>query len=729
MAPQTGISENSRRIARNTVLLYCRMFVLMLVGLFTSRVVLRSLGVSDYGVYNAVGDVVMGFTFITASLSAAISRYMAHGLGTGDEGAQRRIFSTAVIIQIATSVLLVLLVETAGLHLLRSSLNIPAGRESAAFWVLQCSLGALVLNLLSVPFNACIIAHEKMGAFAAISLVEGGLKLAVALLLAASPYDRLKTYAFLMLAVALVVRLCYGIYCTRKFAESRGKVVFDASLLREMAGFAGWNFFGSSAWVLNTRGVNLVVNVFFGVALNAARGVAAQVEGIVKQFATNLLTAFNPQIVKTWASGNREYCFELVRKGAKYTFWIILLLSIPLWIWTPQLLGLWLVDVPEHSVLFVRLTLLCLLVDMTGNTLVTLVQATGEVRRYYLVTGLVSYLCLPAVWVAFKLGAPAFWAYICFIAVYLAVFFVKLALVHSQTGFPVGRFLRGLFTVTPGEMEFLLRKTGRFLPDRLYLKARYRVVFGRRLNLRHPRRYTEQLQWLKLRDRNPLWHTLADKVAVKERVARAIGAEYVVPTLGVWNCAADIDWDSLPEQFVLKCSHDSGSTVVCRSKAGFDFSGASRSLDAALGRDFSRQDRQWAYKGIRGRILAEEWLGEDPADYKFFCFDGRPEYMFIATERGSRGETKFDFFDMEGRHLDLRNGHPCAAAVPALPRGFETMKKLAATLSEGMRHVRVDFYEIEGKIYFGEYTFYHWGGFVPFDPDSADYDFGKFLKI
>ena len=729
MANRKEISENSRRIAKNTVLLYFRMLVLMLVGLFTSRVVLDALGVEDYGVYNAVGDVVMGFTFITSSLSAAISRYMAHGLGVGDEGTQRRIFSTAVVIQLATAVLLAVLVETVGLRLLHNTLNIPEGRESAAFWVLQCSLGALVVNLLSVPFNACIIAHERMGAFAAISLVEGGLKLAVALLLAASPFDRLKAYAVLMFAVALVVRLCYGAYCGRHFRESRGSIEFDASLLKEMAGFAGWNFFGSSAWVLNTRGVNLVVNVFFGVALNAARGVAAQVEGMVKQFATNLLTAFNPQIVKNWASGDKEYCFELVRKGAKYTFWIILLLSAFIWALTPQLLGLWLVEVPQNSVLFVRLTLICLLVDMSGNTLVTLVQATGKVRRYYIVTGLVSYLCLPAVWVAFKLGAPASWAYVCFIAVYLVVFFLKLALVHSQTGFPVGRFLRGFFTVTHGEEEFLFSKIGRFLPDKLYLEWKYRLTFGRKLNLRSPGRYTEQLQWLKLRDRNPFWHTLADKAAVKSNVADIIGPEYVVRTLGVWECAADIDWDSLPDKFVLKCTHDSGSTIVCRDKASFDIVGASHRLDAALSRDFYRRDREWAYKGVPRRIIAEEWLGDDPADYKFFCFDGRPEFMFIATERAAQEETKFDFFDMEGRHLSVVNGHPCAAVAPALPQNFERMKQLAADLSKGMKHVRIDFYEVEGRIYFGEYTFYHWGGFVPFEPDSADFEFGRYMKI
>ena len=434
------------------------MFVLMVIGLFTSRLVLKALGVDDYGVYNAVGDVVIGFTFLTAALSAAIVRYMAAGLGEGNPERQKKIFSASILIQAAFSILLIILVFTVGMWFLHNKMQIPDGRMGTAELVLVFSLGVLLMNLMSVPYNATILAHERMGVFAVISIVEGVLKLTVALLLFFCFTDKLEAYAVMMFLAAVIVRLSYCYYCRHSFEEARGLVSFDKSLVKEMAGFAGWSFFGSSANIINTRVVNLVVNVFFGVAVNAARGVASQVEGIFKNFVSNFLTALNPQITKSWTSGDKEYCFELVRKGAKYTFWILLLMFIPVAIWTEPLLKLWLGTVPENAALFTRLVLLCLMVDMVSNTLVTLVQATGKVKKYYLLTGLTSYLCLPLVWLAFKLGAGPAWAYLCFISVYLIVYALKLIVVYRQTGFPVGRYFRGFFTITPGEIALIKSK-------------------------------------------------------------------------------------------------------------------------------------------------------------------------------------------------------------------------------------------------------------------------------
>ena len=451
----TDISHTSKRVARNTMLLYVRMFVLMCIGLFTSRIVLKALGIDDFGIYNAVGDVVVGFTFITSALSAAIVRYMSAGLGEGNPEKQKKIFSASIIIQLALSVLIVILVATVGSWLLHHKMQIPEGRMGAAEAVLVFSTAVLVLNLMSVPYNATIIAHERMGVFAVISIVEGLLKLSVALLLLYGFKDNLVAYSVMMAATALIVRMSYGIYCRNSFEEARGMSSFDKPLIREMMGFAGWNFFGSSAFIINTRFVNILVNAFFGVAMNAARGVAAQVEGLLKNFATNFLTALNPQITKSWASGDKEYCFELVRKGSKYTFWMLLLMFIPIAIWAESLLRLWLGNVPEHAPLFTRLVLLCLMVDMVPNTLVTLVQATGDVKRYYLITGTSSLLCLPLTWLAFRNGTGAEWAYICFIAVYLSVFAEKLIIVHRQTGFPVRRYFRSFFTITAGEISYM----------------------------------------------------------------------------------------------------------------------------------------------------------------------------------------------------------------------------------------------------------------------------------
>lgn len=276
---------------------------------------------------------------------------------------------------------------------------------------------------------------------------------------------------------------------------------------------------------------------------------------------------------------------------------------------------------------------------------------------------------------------------------------------------------------------WFLDKFGEKIPDGLYLRWKYRLLMGRKLHLKHPRTFTEKLQWMKLNDRDPRYTTLADKHAVKHFVAERIGPEHIVPTLGVWRSPAEIDYDSLPDQFVLKCNHDSGSTVICRGKGEFDREAAAAKLAAALSKNYAPKEREWAYRDIRPVIIAEKFMGNDIADYKFFCFNGRPEFMFIATDRYAEGEeTKFDFFDMDFLHLDVRNGHPNAETAPSKPEMWEEMKALAAKLAEGLKQVRIDLYQIDGRIYFGEYTFYHWGGFVPFEPEGWDEKFGRMYE-
>ncbi len=763
-------------MARNAIFLYLRMFLLMLIGLFTSRVVLRELGVDDYGIWNAVGGAVSVFTFVTASVSSAISRFLAFEIGRSDMDRLKRVFATGLTVQILLTLLLVVLVESAGMWFLNNYMVIPEGRIAAARTVLHCSLGVLAINMLSVPYNASIIAHERMSAFAYISIGEAALKLLIAMLLSLSVFDKLETFALLMLLVALLVRMAYGFYCRRHFAECHSRPSLDCPLLKEMLGFAGWSFLGSGTNVLNIQGAGLIVNLFFGVAANAARGVAAQVEGMVKQFAFNFLTALNPQITKSWAAGNRDYCFSIVTKGVKYSYLAVLVFLVPIMFEAETLLGLWLGNVPEGAACFVRLTMLVLLVDVSGNALLTLQLATGKVARYYMVTGLVSLLCLPGAWLAFSLGGAAHWAYISALAVYIVVFALRLVFASRATGFPVWDFLRNMVSrllllsvlslvlpalaymlmpdgvlrlilvcllawpsiavlaivlvLTDGEREFLLRKFGRYLPDGLFLRFRYRLIFGRKANLRHPQRYTEKLQWQKLYDHNPLYHTLVDKAEVKTYVAAAIGEKHVIPTIGVWDSPDEIPWDDLPRSFVLKCTHDSGSTIVCRDISRFDREAACRKLRAACSANYYRKTREWAYKGVRPRIIAEECVEGPVNDYKFFCFNGKPELMFVATDRFSvEEETKFDFFDMEYRHLDIRNGHPNAAAVPERPASFEEMKELAARLSAGMPQVRVDFYQAGDRVLFGEFTFYHWGGFVPFEPDEADIQIGELFDL
>lgn len=271
-------------------------------------------------------------------------------------------------------------------------------------------------------------------------------------------------------------------------------------------------------------------------------------------------------------------------------------------------------------------------------------------------------------------------------------------------------------------------------PDEKFVKRKFKAIFGYELNLNQPRTFNEKLQWLKLHDRNPLYTTMVDKYAVKQWVAEKIGAQYIIPTLGVWNSFDEIDFDKLPEQFVLKTTHDSGGVVICRDKKTFDKEAARQKLGKSLKRDYYLTNREWPYKNVPRKIIAEEYMVDNATqelrDYKFFCFDGEPKMLFIATDRQNpQEETKFDFYDIDFNHLPFTNGHPNSGKNIDKPRLFEEMKKLAAVLSKHIPHVRVDFYEINGRIYFGEMTFFHWSGLMPFKPAQWDEKIGDWLKL
>jgi len=271
-----------------------------------------------------------------------------------------------------------------------------------------------------------------------------------------------------------------------------------------------------------------------------------------------------------------------------------------------------------------------------------------------------------------------------------------------------------------------------FLPDKLFLKIMFYVRMGKKLNLKHPKTYNEKLQWLKLHDRKPEYTDMVDKCCVKKYVAQQIGEEYIIPTLGVWEQFDDIDFDDLPNQFVLKCTHDSGGLVICRDKAKLDMEAARMKLQKSLSNNYYKHGREWPYKNVKPRIIAEKYMEDSKTqelrDYKFFAFDGEVKAVFIASDRYSDEETKFDFFDSDFNHLPFTNGHPNADITPQKPMCFEKMKTLAAKLSVKLPQIRVDFYEVDGKVYFGEMTFFHWSGMKPFDPPEWDEIFGGWIN-
>ena len=452
-----GISENSRRIARNTVLLYFRMGVMMIIGLITYRIILRSLGIDDYGVYSVVGGVVTMAMLVMNTVSSAISRFITVGLGEGNPQNLKKAFGTSLMVMAGFCILLVILTETAGVWYLHNKLNIPTGRMDAADVVLQSSLIILVINLLSIPYTAVINAHEHMGAYAWISILEAILKLLVALGVWLSPADKLITYAWLLVAVAFIARGAYALYSTVKFPETHLPLRADKGLVREMGAFAGWNFVGSGAYMLNTQGINQLMNVF-GVQINAARGIADKVEQIVCQFATNIALALNPALTKAYVSGRKDYAFELVYKGSKFYFWILWTLFLPFLTDAGPLLQLWLGDVPPEAKLFTSLTLLCVVINFTPGTLNVLEQANGRIRRYYLYTSLTAVMAFVITFVAYRLGAPAFTGYLAFIGCYLLKSVVMLRIAHQDTGLPVKEYLKQAIVpaVVPGVLTLII---------------------------------------------------------------------------------------------------------------------------------------------------------------------------------------------------------------------------------------------------------------------------------
>lgn len=438
-------SDNNKRIAKNTLLLYFRMLFMMVVSLYTSRVILNALGVEDFGIYNVVGGVVTMFTVISGSLSAAISRFITYELGKGDQSKLNKIFSASVTIQLLLSLIIVVLIESVGVWFLNAKMTIPADRVTAANWVLQFSIITFVINLISVPYNAAIIAHERMSAFAYISILEAIGKLAIAFFIMWSPIDKLIYYAILMCTVAVIVRLTYGHYCKKHFTECTYHFHWDKDILKQMFGFAGWNFIGASSVVFRDQGGNIILNIFFGPTVNAARGIANQVNTAITGFVQNFMTALNPQITKSYASGDGEYMMTLIFQGARLSFYMLLLLSLPVLINTHYILVIWLKIVPEHAVLFVRLILIFAMCESISNPLITAMLATGKIRNYQIVVGGLQLLNLPLSYLCLKTGFVPESILVVAIIISLACLFARLYMLRGMIGLSSILYMKNVF--------------------------------------------------------------------------------------------------------------------------------------------------------------------------------------------------------------------------------------------------------------------------------------------
>lgn len=462
-------SANNKRIAKNTLLLYVRMLFMMAVSLYTSRVILHTLGVEDFGIYNVVGGVVAMFSVISGSLSSAISRFITYELGKGDKEKLIRIFSSSVTIQIGLGLIILVLAEAIGIWFLNAKMTIPTNRMYAANWVFQLSILTFIINLISVPYNAAIIAHERMSAFAYISILEVVAKLVIVYLLLVSPIDKLIFYAILMAAVALIIRFVYGYYCKRHFEECTYHFIFDKKLLKKMFGFAGWNFIGAASAVLRDQGGNIVINLFCGPAVNAARGIAYQVNNAISGFVSNFMMALNPQITKSYASGDRDYMMTLIHQGARLSFYILLLLSLPVIINAHYILSLWLKIVPEHTTLFVQLVLIFAMSESISNPLITAMLATGNIRNYQIVVGGLQMMNLPISYILLRYGCIPETVLIVAICISQCCLATRLYMLRGMIGLSIREYMGKVYfnvlgvtilsAVIPGILSHYLNET------------------------------------------------------------------------------------------------------------------------------------------------------------------------------------------------------------------------------------------------------------------------------
>lgn len=441
----SDVSANNKRIAKNTLLLYVRMLFMMAISLFTSRVILATLGVEDYGIQNVVGGIVAMFGFLNGSMSSATQRYITFALGKGDKDRLQTVFCTALQIHALIAVIIVLLGETVGLWFLYNKMQLPADRMDAAFWVLQCSIVSTVVMIVSVPYNACIIAHEKMSAFAYISVLEAVLKLVIVYLLLVFPFDKLIVLAVLTLIVQLFIRFCYSIYCHRHFEETKYRHVWDKTLFKEMNGFAVWSLWGNLSVVLCTQGLNMILNVFFGPVVNAARAIAVQVQGAVQQFVGNFQMALNPQITKNYASGNLEQMHSLMFRSARFSFLLLFFLSLPVLLETEFILTLWLKTVPDNAVIFTQIMICISLIYTTANPCVIANQATGKVKVYQMVVGGILLTILPISYIVLKLGAPAYSVFIVHFCVESVAQFTRMYMLRKLINLPVRQYLHNIY--------------------------------------------------------------------------------------------------------------------------------------------------------------------------------------------------------------------------------------------------------------------------------------------
>lgn len=445
---QTIASVNNKRIAKNTLMLYIRMLITMAVSLFTVRVLLQALGVVDYGIYNVVGGLITFMSFLTATMSSATQRYLSFSLGKKDKKEFGQLFSMNILIYLLLAIIVVVLAETIGLWFLNNYLNIPENRFSAANYVYQFSLLTFVIYLLTIPYHSAILAEEKMNVYAYVSILDACLKLFLVYLVVVINYDKLILYGFLLMLQTIFITSIYVFYCNRKIEGCKFVFFWKKKMFTQILSYTSWSLFGSLSGTLNNEGLSLLLNLFFGPAMNAAKGISDRVSSAISSFVSNFYSAVKPQIVKSYASGDYSYMKILAFQSSKFSYFLMLVLSLPLILETKYILTLWLVDVEYSMILFTKLVLIYSLINVFEFPLTQLVHATGIVRKYQMFVGVFTLFTLPITYLLFKFGYPPYVAFVVLIIIYVLAYIPRLIIVRNQLNISINEYITQVIAKT-----------------------------------------------------------------------------------------------------------------------------------------------------------------------------------------------------------------------------------------------------------------------------------------
>lgn len=440
-------TENNKRIAKNTLLLYFRMVIVTVVALFTTRIILNLLGVKDFGIYNVVAGVVGFIGVLNGAMISASQRFLAFEIGRGDTKDFNKLFGILLIIFIVIAITSLIIALLLGNWIINDFLVIPEERLGVSMYLYYFSIFTFVVNFISIPFISSIIAHEKMGIYAYMSFIEVILKLLLAYSLYISTFDKLLTYGFLTMIVTLIIALFYGFYCRFNLKAFKFSFSWDKKIVKQILRYTGWNLFGSLTAILNFQGQSLILNLFFGPIVNAAKAIADKINSVVVSFSNNFYMAVRPQIIKSYASGNRDYMFKLVYQSTKFSFYLLFVITMPFIFLMKKLLGLWLgkEHITDNMVVFSQLALVYSLVNVFEQPITVMIQATGKIRNYEIIIGSITLLLLPMCYIVFKMGYPAYYSFVLLIIIYMIAHVFRMFIARWQVGLSITYYCRNIF--------------------------------------------------------------------------------------------------------------------------------------------------------------------------------------------------------------------------------------------------------------------------------------------